>query len=343
MVGGVSVGNQYELNYWHEWSELTMLFDSAFASYKIFDYDFNEVAADADFWLTFSAWAENTKGKVTMDPAKFSNPYAEVPESFIVFYDESGKALAGVCCKYTSTGGGASAALELSVMDGEAQVSTLAPETELYQILAGNLGVSTVFEVQAAGDAIFQLNQPFAMASVFDMTLNTSTAVACECFDQNCVYVSPQPGAEVVIILKNEMWVNVAAIHYTCATSGGGAAEIVPTETLGLMSDYGAAVKLDVMSASNPAAEVLLSKYNTPNIWTLDCVNQTPVLTYTTTVASVEVLDESFQPATAPTVNIMGGTMLMVVAPSVKDITRVLLLKDSSNAVIGVILYTFTF
>ena len=343
MVGGVSVANQYELNYWHEWSELTMLFDSAFASYKIFDFDFNEVAADADFWLTFSAWAENTKGKVTMDPAKFSNPYAEVPESFIVFYDESGKALAGVCCKYTSTGGGASAALELSVMQGEAQVSTLAPETELYQILAGNLGVSTVFEVQAAGDAIFQLSQPFAMASVFDMTLNTSTAVACECFDQNCVYVSPQPGAEVVIILKNEMWVNVAAIHYTCATSGGGAAEIVPTETLGLMSDYGAAVKLDVMSASNPAAEVLLSKYNTPNIWTLDCVNQTPVLTYTTTVASVEVLDESFQPATAPTVNIMGGTMLMVVAPSVKDITRVLLLKDSSNAVIGVILYTFTF
>jgi hypothetical protein len=289
-------------------------------------------------WIGLWTNADKSMGKFEM-----LNTPASPIHIAAVFFDENGGKVAAVLVEYNPAGGGASAALELSVMQGEAQVSTLAPETELYQILAGNLGVSTVFEVQAAGDAIFQLSQPFAMASVFDMTLNTSTAVACECFDQNCVYVSPQPGAEVVIILKNEMWVNVAAIHYTCATSGGGAAEIVPTETLGLMSDYGAAVKLDVMSASNPAAEVLLSKYNTPNIWTLDCVNQTPVLTYTTTVASVEVLDESFQPATAPTVNIMGGTMLMVVAPSVKDITRVLLLKDSSNAVIGVILYTFTF
>ena len=185
-----------------------------------------------------------------------------------VFFDENGGKVAAVLVEYNPAGGGAAAALELSVMQGEAQVSTLAPETELYQILAGNLGVSTVFEVQAAGDAIFQLNQPFAMASVFDMTLNTSTAVACECFDQNYVMVSPQPGAEVVIILKNEMWVNVAAIHYTCANGGGSSAPTVnPADFVSLRSGT---ATITAMDPSSELYKMLVSNTGCTNLMVIE-------------------------------------------------------------------------
>lgn len=343
LVGGVSVANQYELNYWHEWSELTMLFDSAFASYKIFDFDFNEVAADADFWLIFSAWAGNTKGKVTMDPAKFNNPNAEVPESFVVFYDEAGKVLAGVCCKYTSTGGGASAALELSVMQGEAQISTLAPETELYQILAGNLSVSTVFEVQAAGDAIFQLSQPFAMASVFDMTLNPSTAVACECFDQNCVTVSPQTaGAEVVIILKNEQWVNVAAIHYTHSNGGSQGGDVVipePTTSCATLMTY-PDCSLVPMAGDNPMKAVLYEKYQTPNIYHLTMKgNYDAGISFQDPnhLNTVAVDPNTYEPVT---VTIMGDSMNFLVQKPTSYREVLLVLSSASDEVLGVIYYT---
>ena len=58
MVGGLSATNQYELTYWDEWSELTLQFDTPFAEYKIFDYDFNEVTGAAldTFWIWFTNW-----------------------------------------------------------------------------------------------------------------------------------------------------------------------------------------------------------------------------------------------------------------------------------------------
>jgi uncharacterized protein (TIGR02145 family) len=217
---GLSVSNQYELACWDKSSDLVMVFDSPYASYKIFDYDFNEVSADKsdNFWLKFTGFAQNSKGRVVMDPELFDNENVietgNAPESFIVFYDETGKVLAGVCCKYTSASGSA-AAFELSVMQGEARISTLSPETELYRYLAGNLSVSTIFKVEAAGDAIFQLSQPLLLALVCDMSFNISTAVTSECLSQNCFFVSPHTAAEVVIVLKDEMYVNVAAIHYT--------------------------------------------------------------------------------------------------------------------------------
>jgi hypothetical protein len=219
MVGGVSVANQYELNYWHEWSELTMLFDSAFASYKIFDYDFNEVAADADFWLTFSAMAENTKGKVTMDPAKFNNPYAEAPESFIVFYDESGKALAGVCCKYTSTGGGAQAGTTLSLISGQATITTITESVnpDLYWGLASNLGVQNIFDVQTSVGCVFELSESFSSYAVYDMGLAPSTAINLQLMGS--MFMIPAPtvnGTECIIVLRDSNMINIAAIHYYC-------------------------------------------------------------------------------------------------------------------------------
>ncbi len=342
-----SAESYHKITYTGQWSyeAATFSINKPFATCKFFEdtqypegFFTNEVTPD---WIELWVNPAKTMGKFNMlyTPSTATHIAA-------VFYDENNAEVAAVLVEYNPAGGGSAAALELSVNQGEAQVSTLAPETELYQILSGNLGVSTVFEVQAAGDAVFQLNQPFAMASVFDMTLNPSTAVACECFDQNYVMVSPQAdNAEVVIILKNDSWVNVAAIHYTYTKPAGGGStlpDFVPTETLALMTDYGDRVALAVMESSHPAAAMLYEKYNTQNIWTLDCNNQGPIVTFTQPIGSLEVLDEEFNSSTVPFCQVM-GTMVMIQAPTVKDITRIMLLKAATGNVMGVIYYTFTF
>ena len=147
LVGGLSVTNQYELTYWDQRSELTLLFDSPFAEVKIFDYDFVEVVgADLDtFWLWFTNWSD--KGKVMMDPNLFNNPNAASPESFIVFYDEAGKALAGICCKYEAAPSGGETSTPISVQAGSAEVAVGVsgmglPDGFLNQIISG-LGVGT--------------------------------------------------------------------------------------------------------------------------------------------------------------------------------------------------------
>ena len=166
MVGGLSVTNQYELNYWNASSELTLQFDSPFAEYKIFDYDFNEVTGAAldTFWIWFTNWSD--KGKVMMDPAFFNNPDAEVPESFIVFYDASGKALAGICCKYIAAPSGGESSTPISVKSGSAEVSVGLssmglPEGTLNNIISG-LGVGS-----AQTEMLIQ-----ASASVVEFTAN---------------------------------------------------------------------------------------------------------------------------------------------------------------------------
>lgn len=147
LVGGLSVTNQYELTYWDQASELTLLFDSPFAEVKIFDYDFVEVSgADLDtFWLWFTNWSD--RGKVMMDPSFFNNPNAASPESFIVFYDEAGKALAGICCKYEAAPSGGETSTPISVLAGSAEVAVGVsgmglPDGFLNQIISG-LGVGT--------------------------------------------------------------------------------------------------------------------------------------------------------------------------------------------------------
>ena len=147
MVGGLAVNNQYELTYWDQSSELTFNFDSPYASYKIFDYDFNEVTGAAldTFWMWFIEWSGY--GKVKMDPSFFNNPNAAAPESFIVFYDEAGKALAGVCCKYEAAPSGGETSTPISVLAGSAEVAVGVsgmglPDGFLNQIISG-LGVGT--------------------------------------------------------------------------------------------------------------------------------------------------------------------------------------------------------
>ena len=218
----VDVINQYELTYSDQWSECTLLFDKPYASYKIFDYDFNEVSeeAQATFWLQFAGFAENSKGKITLDPALFTLQ-VDVPESFIAFYDENGVALAAICCRYTAAGGngGSSSDAVLSILAGEGQLSEI-PETEdLYMMLSSNLSVSKVYTLYTSSDIMLDYSTPMASVNVFDINLNPTSAVPVQLYGQYQIYISA-PSAnntEAIIVLRDANYVNLAAIHYVCA------------------------------------------------------------------------------------------------------------------------------
>lgn len=133
--------NIFELVYKNEYSDAVLVFDEPFASFKYFDYDFIEVAEAAveDFWLSFNAFASNGKGRVVMDPDKFTRTDAEFPESFIVFYDEDENVLGAVSCRYTEKTSVVTGDV-LSLMSGKAEFVKLGEESEMKMFLASEYG-----------------------------------------------------------------------------------------------------------------------------------------------------------------------------------------------------------
>lgn len=225
---GLAANNQYELIYSHpEWSELTMQFDTPFSSYKIFDYDFIEVseAAQENFWLTFIGMAQNTRGKVSMNPALFNNPNAAAPESFIVFYDENGKALAGVCCKFTSTSGGDSSA-PISVKSGSAEVmndlsSMGLPAGTLNNIISG-LGAGTaqteMMIMASTSEVEFTTNFSFTNIFVLDLQGNMTTPEGFSCYQSSYTdfKVTAASGTECLLLFMDQNGGLPVVVYYTC-------------------------------------------------------------------------------------------------------------------------------
>ena len=223
MVGGLAVNNQYELTYWDQSSELTFNFDSPYASYKIFDYDFNEVTGAAldTFWIWFTSWSD--KGKVMMDPSLFNNPNAESPESFIVFYDESGKALAGICCKYTAASTGGDSSTPISVKSGNAEASVGLsgmglPEGTLNQIISG-LGVGTAqtemlimaSESEVEFTANFNISQIFVLNGAGAM--ETPAGFTCYQSSYTDFKVTAASGTECILLFM-DMDGNLPVVAY---------------------------------------------------------------------------------------------------------------------------------
>ena len=218
-VGGIPVANQYELTYWDEYSELTMLFDSPFESYKIFDFDGVEVTGNAldTFWMWFTSWSD--KGKVMMDPALFKNATAEEmgedPQSLIVFYDADGNALAGVWCKYTSApadGGDSSA--PISVKSGSATVevglgSMGVPAGTLNNIISG-LGAGAaqteMLIMASTAECEFTTNFKFTQIFVLDMngSMVTPTGFSCYASSYTDFKVTAQSGTECLLLFMDE-------------------------------------------------------------------------------------------------------------------------------------------
>ena len=229
-----------------------------------------------------------------------------------------------------------------------AEISTLDSSSEYYSYLSSEYGVSAIYNIDATTSFSVKTAKSFSNITRLgaDGQVNNDlfTVEAASEFDLN-ITVNSTVATSGIIIFKDDFWVNFAAIvvNYTPATTGGSTLpEFVPTETLALTTDYGDRVALAVMESSHPAAAMLYEKYNTQNIWTLDCNNQGPILTFTQPISSIEVLDKDFNASTVPFVQPQ-GTMAMIMAPSQRDVVSILLLKNATGNVMGVIYYTFTF
>ena len=229
-----------------------------------------------------------------------------------------------------------------------AEISTLDSSSDYYSYLSSEYGVSAIYNIDATTSFSVKTAKSFSNITRLgaDGQVNNDLFTVEETseFDLN-ITVNSTAATSGIIIFKDESWVNFAAIvvNYTPATTGGSTLpEFVPTETLELMSDYGDRVALAVMESSHPAAAMLYEKYNTQNIWTLDCNNQGPLLTFSQAITSIEVLDKDFNASTVPFAQAM-GTMVMIQAPTQKDVVSILLLKNATGNVMGVVYYTFTF
>ena len=155
-----------------------------------------------------------------MTPSAFTNEGALAPESFIVFYDAAGKALAGICCRYSETGGSSVVEAVLSAVAGNPELSIVDESSELYIRLSSDLNVTDVYSVFTAGSTIvLDYTLPITSIGVYDSKINPTNAVSVELLSQN-MFVINAPAAnntEAIIVLKDENMVNLAAIHYFCA------------------------------------------------------------------------------------------------------------------------------
>ncbi len=229
----LATDNLFELVYKDEYSDAVLVFDEPFASYKFFDYDFFEVAEDAkeNFWLSFNPFASNGKGRVVMDPAKFTRTDAEFPESFIVFYDENEEVLGAMSCRYTKkisviTGD------VLALMSGDAELVKLDEESEMkmylaseygqmgvldvYQLTTSDLNVAFTSQIEAWGHKLLKVEAvpPFAeytdapfsfenQATAFGIYMGENVTDRVE-----AVILLQAPGAD------GETLLNFAAVHY---------------------------------------------------------------------------------------------------------------------------------
>ena len=223
--------NLFELVYKNQYSDAVLVFDEPYATFKYFDYDFNEVSeADAEnFWLSFNGFASNEKGRVAMYPELFNNADAEFPESFIVFYDAEGNELGAMACRYTSKSSVVTGDV-LGIESGVAELVKLGEDSEMKMFLAsefGSMGVLDVYQlttsdknvvlnsqIEAWGHKILTAVPPMTewtdapftfenQAVVFGITMGETVNEKVE-----AVILLQAPGADGVTLL------NYAAVYY---------------------------------------------------------------------------------------------------------------------------------
>lgn len=232
-ASNLATENIFELVYKDEYSDAVLVFDEPFASFKYFDYDFIEVPEEEteDFWLSFNGFASNGKGRVAMYPEKFTRSDAQFPESFIVFYDEDGRVMGAMSCRYTKKASVITGDI-LSLAAGEAEFVKLDDEDEMKAFLAseyGQMGVLDVYrlttsernvslssQIEAWGHKILKVeanppypeytDAPFSfenMATSFDIYMGQDVTDRIE-----SVILLQEPGAD------GETLLNFAAVHY---------------------------------------------------------------------------------------------------------------------------------
>ena len=133
-IANLGANNKLTLTYSDPDAVAALQFAGEYASYKIYDYDTNEVAEndEENFWMTYFFMSGNGMGRISMYPESFVAPDLDGngapdsidPESYIVFFDADGNALAAVQCKYSSAPSGGNASGIITVKSGMAEITS---------------------------------------------------------------------------------------------------------------------------------------------------------------------------------------------------------------------------
>lgn len=237
LAGTLDAEQVYTLTYTKELSDAVLVFAEAFASYKIFDYNVNEVPENQmdSFWLEFTPFAQNAKGRVSMYPNAFNAPGAEKPESFIAFYDASGKCLAALDCIFDPAGNTGGDAEGVKLVLGNGTVEPMSQADDFYWYLSSEYGTTNLYDV-AVSSRYVQLELGATPSSVkilsdkpaFDMTLPELTDGSFTLEGaMNGVFVdiaeSVADGTGCIIIFKDENMMNYCAIHFIYDSTAGSA------------------------------------------------------------------------------------------------------------------------
>ena len=237
LAGTLDAEQVYTLTYTKEYSDAVLVFAEAFASYKIFDYDVNEVPENQmdSFWLEFTPFAQNAKGRVSMYPNAFNAPGAEKPESFIAFYDASGKCLAALDCIFDPAGNTGGDAEGVKLVLGNGTVEPMSQADDFYWYLSSEYGTSNLYDVVVSSRYV-QLELGATPSNVkilsdkpaFDMTFPELTDGSFTLEGaMNGVFVdiaeSVADGTGCIIIFKDENMMSYCAIHFIYDSTAGSA------------------------------------------------------------------------------------------------------------------------
>lgn len=219
----------HKITYTGEWSADEGSFECAepFASVKLFkdsDYPvgffYEEVSAEEEYWLSFAAFGgENKKGRFNM------NFVPETPiHTAAIFYGESGDILSAVLVEYNpaATGGDDEFILQISV--GDAQLSKMDQNSDLYMALSSNYNVTDVYQL-LTNDKMVYIEGPVEYWNVIALDPATLSPlkgcpITLEATSPN-FYIYTGSGserAEAVYVFQTlgvdgESYVNYAAVH----------------------------------------------------------------------------------------------------------------------------------
>lgn len=213
--------NLFELVYKDALSDAVLVFSKPFASYKVFDYENIEVPAASlsDFWLRLNPFAQNSKGRVVMEPSKFSVSGAEFPESFIVFYDSAGKVLGAVSCRHSSKGTSVEPDSSIRLEYGTAEVARLGAEDQMYMYLNGNFNVTEIYKVTTKDKMLnFNCSLDFTGCIMIDPATMQEVKSSPISIDPSLpsLYVytdGSSTKSEIVFLFQTADKVNVAALY----------------------------------------------------------------------------------------------------------------------------------
>ena len=218
----------FMVTYTSEWAgeDVSFKLDAPVDHYEVIAFsedpmrpEFNVVDLD-NFWLTFTSFGLDGKNaRINMDPNAIGDL---MPEAVLLLYTEGATdPIAAVHCKYSAELPDVPGSGLISISTGKGTITKLGENDEWYWNLSSEFGTQEVYEVTTSDFGLsMKLTKEYwnillleAKVPYEDLSDNSFSV---ESMGDVYVYVGEQvtSRSECVIIFKDELGLNMAAVHY---------------------------------------------------------------------------------------------------------------------------------